>query len=535
MGAGIRISAGKLVCALITGFLFAFSLVFGPAYIADQTPVLSHGGSYAKLLPLWVVTSVSVFFLWEGADRLGSRRGKPSPILTGKRSVLLWGLLMLCRLPFYLACFPGFFTYDAGTALIQVLYEDVAYSTQNPLLHTLLLGGVIKAVWELTGSYNAGVAVFCVGQMAFCTLVYTCIIRTLDRRVGSRGITVFAILYYALLPTITLLSFCTTKDTLSGHLMVLFLLWFEELFAPGDEGARMGKLQVSGFVLLEALMLLSRKNLPIAFAVFFVVQLFFRKKDLLRRTAVLLLGCLLAFGVNRALEWRLQPEEGSIAEAFSVPACQLARVYREYGESAFSEEEWELLDRYIYIVNPYYPFNADQIKSGFKETIDQRPGGFLKLWAKVGLRYPEEYLDAFLALTAEAWYPFTDIDGYCRTDYAGIKGGTDYFMCIIEEPASLHSLLPGLFDVIWHFSREMSLWKIPVLGFFLSVGGQLWCWIFAAGYAISRRRKELYPVFALIAGLIFTNFMGPIVLVRYYLILYLMLPVFVGTIGKQRE
>jgi hypothetical protein len=463
---------------------------------------------------------------------------------------------MLCRLPFYLACFPGFFTYDAGSALIQVLYEDVAYSTQNPLLHTLLLGGVIKLFYQLTGSWNVGVCVFCVAQMAFCNLVYIRIIRVLDRRVRSRGITVFAILYYALMPTITLLSFCTTKDTLSAHLMVLFLLRFREVFEDrterrgsadmrgsnrdeeggGDAQVRRQQIiDICGVVLLEVLMLLSRKNLPIAFAVFFVVQFFFRKKDLLRRTAVLLLGCLLAFGVNRALEWRLQPEEGSIAEAFSVPACQLARVYREYGESAFSEEEWELLDRYIYIVNPYYPFNADQIKSGFKETIDQWPGGFLKLWAKVGLRYPEEYADAFLALTAEAWYPFTDIDGYCRTDYAGIKGGTDDFMCLIEEPASLHSLIPGLYDRIWYFSREMSLWKIPVLGFFLSVGGQLWCWIFAAGYAISRRRKELYPVFALIAGLIFTNFMGPIVLVRYYLILYLMLPVFVGTIGKQSK
>lgn len=60
---------------------------------------------------------------------------------------LLWagvGLLLYgVYLVFLYGCYPGFYNYDVGNQIPQVLYEEVPFSAHHPVLHTLLKAGLL--------------------------------------------------------------------------------------------------------------------------------------------------------------------------------------------------------------------------------------------------------------------------------------------------------------------------------------------------------------------------------------------------------
>ena len=65
--------------------------------------------------------------------------------------------LFLLWLPVFLAVYPGFFAYDATDEFNEVLTGE--YVTRHPLLHVLMLGKTVTAFYDLTGSFNIGIAV----------------------------------------------------------------------------------------------------------------------------------------------------------------------------------------------------------------------------------------------------------------------------------------------------------------------------------------------------------------------------------------
>jgi len=219
-----RILPKGLIAAPITGLFPAFFMTFGSGYKADGSGLLTTGSNYLRLLGWWILFAGLIYLLWGLADRWGRSSAGKFPSFSVKHYLLLAGIFLICWLPLYLACFPGFFTYDAGTSLIQVLYEDVPYSAHSPLIHTLLLGGIMTLVWNLTGSFNAGVCLYCLLQMLACAGVYAYTLSFLDRYCKNRTVRILALVYYAFFPVISLFAFCTTKDMLSTLLMQVFLL-----------------------------------------------------------------------------------------------------------------------------------------------------------------------------------------------------------------------------------------------------------------------------------------------------------------------
>ena len=77
--------------------------------------------------------------------------------------------IFLCYVPVFLAVYPGFFVYDAQDELMQVITRN--FSTHHPLLHVLLLGGIIPLVYKITGSYNLGIACYTLFQMAVLSCI----------------------------------------------------------------------------------------------------------------------------------------------------------------------------------------------------------------------------------------------------------------------------------------------------------------------------------------------------------------------------
>lgn len=129
-------------------------------------------------------------------------------------------ILFLCWLPVFLAVYPGFFAYDATDELQEVLTGQ--YVTRHPLLHVLMLGKTVSGIQKLTGSYNIGIGVYVLVQMAGMAMLLGWTIQQLRTRAGR----VCGLLFYGLFPVIPMYVLCTSKDMpyTAGMLAVLVLL-----------------------------------------------------------------------------------------------------------------------------------------------------------------------------------------------------------------------------------------------------------------------------------------------------------------------
>ena len=75
-----------------------------------------------------------------------------------------------------------------------------SFSTHHPLLHVLLLGGIIQLVYKLTGSYNLGIACYTLWQMLVMSLVFAGCVEKLKARGMKRAGRILLTLYFGFCP-----------------------------------------------------------------------------------------------------------------------------------------------------------------------------------------------------------------------------------------------------------------------------------------------------------------------------------------------
>ena len=226
---------------------------------------------------------------------------------------------------------------------------------------------------------------------------------------------------------------------------------------------------------------------------------------------------------NKGLQAALQARSASMLEASSVPIQQLARVYHEEGEAGFTESELELLYQAISMekLQGYTPTISDSVKNFvyFDDVVMGQKGEYFKLWLKKGIRYPGNYMASFLDNTYQAWYPGTSIiryPGEAESDYLEIEG----FDTVQKEPK-----IEWLYDIYHKIATEYSYQKIPGVRLLFSIGAMFWVVLFTWFYGIWQKEKGMIAALLLILCFCFTCFLGPTVLVRYYLNLFYIFPV----------
>jgi hypothetical protein len=163
-------------------FSFAFSFLFmlGRRLERYDSIPISDSSMWERIFLLWIFVTLCTGLFWsllETVQEKNAGRAKSTGRSTGRlrhagtladswdalpqmhRRLLVWGALLLVYLVALLAVRPGFFVYDASDELS--MFESRAFTTHHPLVHVLLLGGTISLVRKITGSYNAGIFVYC--------------------------------------------------------------------------------------------------------------------------------------------------------------------------------------------------------------------------------------------------------------------------------------------------------------------------------------------------------------------------------------
>ena len=459
-------------------------------------------------------------------------------------------LIFICWLPVFLAFYPGAFVYDATDEYVQVATRS--FTTHHPLIHVLLLGGLVTGGNKFFGSFNLGIAAYTLFQMGIMAGVFSYSILWVKKRMTQKWVEIIQLLFYGLFPVIPMYAVCSAKDSFFTIALLVVVLQMLTLFEnPKTFLAKKGRIIAS--ILAAALMMLFRNNgcyaylvwIPLALVGVYAAgkkrgadTLVEEEKDSCQRniikTAVILFASVALFLlISKGLEWGLNAVKGGSQEMLTVPIQQLVRTWN-YSPEVFTEEEKERLFSYIpeEELDTYNPRISDIIKSKFNnEAYRTNPGEFIRLWMRIGLRKPITYLNAWLMTSYGFWYPDAVINVYGgNTVYTYTYEDSSYFGFETEMPGTRESRFPWLEEQYRKISLELYQQKVPGVSMFFSPGFLFWTFAFCLGFLLYMRQWQRLIPMTLILLVWLTFLLGPTYLVRYVLILWFGLPVIVSRV-----
>lgn len=494
---------------------------------------------WINILILTLFFQPFVQFAWKWLEESGKegsaeKVGKQGCFLGQK---LFWKnlcLLLICWLPVFLALYPGAFVYDAADEYVQVATRS--FTTHHPLIHVLLLGGFVAGGNKFFVSFNLGIAAYTLFQMLILAAVFSYTILWLKRRINRKWVEWAALLFYGFFPVIPMYAVCSAKDGLFTGAVLVVVLQMLSLFEE-PESFLAKKSNWIASILAAAIMMLLRNNGCYSYFVWIplaILGLSGRKKKLCLQTAALLLGSAAVFMlISKGLAWGLEADDSGSQEMMTVPIQQLVRTYN-YSPESYTEEEQALLFELIpeKEMGAYNPRISDIVKSKFNnESFNANKGEYLKLWAKIGLRRPMSYINAWLMTSYGFWYPDAVINVYGgNTVYSFTYEDSSYFGFETEYPGTRESKFPWLEEQYRRLSLELYQQRLPGLSMLFSPGFLFWVFAFCLCFLLWKKQvKKLVPLL-LILLVWMTFLLGPTYLVRYVLILWFALPVIVSEI-----
>ena len=531
--------------SLVTAFLMALTMIAGWQL---QTRGMTESGFKGKgVLILYSLCLAIVLFpftnllfktcvpLMEKKIKEPDKRWKCIPLF-----FVCLVIIMLCFLPVFLAYYPGIMGYDFNIQSIQAMGELKHFSAHHPMAHTWLIWVAFR-LGEMVGSYQTGMAFYSVFQMLLLSAAYAYMCVTIYRLTGRRGAVVLTVLFLGLFPYHSILAVSVTKDVIFGALFVVFvLLWIERCFwAIGKRAAVINVL----LVIEGCVMMLFRNNAFYALVAFsFLAVLLCKGKErmwTLLLCAVILIGGQLSFwGVRTALGSESMEVQ---SEKYSVLMQQFARVGYFHKED-MDEATREIINKYVYeeYWENYNPPLADSIKifvaggGNYGDAWAGKLSEVLEAWATVGMKYPNEYIDAFAQLTRGYWF-IDDVSFAYVYDFEEDRKGVlptfnGSLSSVLPEGIANESMLPELKEALEELVQENACFEYPVLSLLFKPAFYCWILVLLAFLCLYTRQTQKLIIMALPLTYLLTLLLGPVVQVRYIFPFIATMPVLLAVV-----
>lgn len=530
------------IIAGILAFLFTTAMLFGVRLDAVGNVDFKDWRLWISLPVLTCLFTILVRKFWDFLSGMEDRKNRLAehikmPVVPKKTAeyvnILTFLFMLLCWLPVLLAVYPGFFVYDAQEEWLQVASRT--FSTHHPLVHVLMLGGIICAVHKVTGSYNLGIACYMVVQMMVVSGAFTYLLSFMRKRKVSKAVRLLSLFYFAFFPVIVMFTLCSAKDALFTAALLLLLLALLDMGSDEEEFFA-SKSKKIFFILSAVAMMLFRKNGVYAFAVMVPILLLYQKKNLKNLVVLLAVIFLSYFVINTGLTAVFHAESGENQEILTVPIQQLARTYK-FNREVFAEEDiaalHEILPEEALVL--YNPKLSDPVKVHFQnEVFAADKSKYADLWVRIGLKKPLSYINAWLMNSYGFWYPDTVIDVYSgNTVFTFTYEDSSYFGYEVEEPGFRDSKIPWLDEAYRKLALEISQEKIPIYSMLYSPGGIFWCIAFVFAYVLYRKKYHVVIPYMMVLLVWLTVILGPTYLPRYVLIFWYGLPLFAAMLLEE--
>ncbi|MCH5261502.1 MAG: hypothetical protein J1F42_01155 [Lachnospiraceae bacterium] len=528
--------------AAVLSFFFTTAMLFGVRLEDEGNVNFKDWKLWVSLPILTCLFTILIRKFWNFLGGMEERKRRLSehiklpdtPAKAAKyANVLTFLFLLFCWLPMLLAVYPGFFVYDAQEEWVQVASRT--FNTHHPLVHVLMLGGIVCAVHKVTDSYNLGIACYMIVQMIIVAGGFTYLLWFMRKKRVSRAIRLLSLFYFAFFPVIVMFTLCSAKDALFTVALLMLLLSLLDMGNNAEDFFSSRKQEIF-FVLSAVTMMLFRKNGIYAFAVMALVLLLYHKRYLKKILILLAAVFLTYFLVNIGLTAALHAEGGEKQEILTVPIQQLARTYK-FNREAFEPEDiaalHEILPEEALVL--YNPKLSDPVKVHFQnQAFASDKSKYIGLWMRIGLKKPLSYINAWLVNSYGFWYPDTVIDVYSgNTVFTFTYQDSSYFGYEVEEPGFRDSKIPWLDEAYRKLALEISQEKIPIYSMLYSPGGIFWGIAFVFAYVLYRRKYHLVIPYLMVILVWLTVLLGPTYLPRYVLIFWFGLPLFVAMMMEE--
>ncbi|MBR2686077.1 MAG: hypothetical protein IKE59_08560 [Erysipelotrichaceae bacterium] len=427
--------------------------------------------------------------------------------------IAVYGSVFLSFLICLISHFPGHFGYDAVFQYEQ--YINHAITTHHPLLHTLLLCGLVRFGETVFSSAAAGLLIYTAVQMGVLTYALGKGVLFVQKRAGNWAYIVWALVLF--LPYHAILSISATKDVLFGAFFLLYAICLYEGIETRE--VWQSRAYCLRFILLTFLVCAFRNNgiyVVIATLPFLFLILKNQLREVLVSSGIALVLYVLLTGPVSSM---IGVTKGPIHEMLSVPIQQLAVTYSQPWDANLTQEEKDLIYRYMPNVDYVTKRSADIVKNDFNDALFlEDPMRFFRLYLSVGSRNIQLYLNAYTNLhmgfynpemvwpNPQSFHPF--LEWTLPKDDPRLDSSK--YLQIPTQTLSWR--LSAHYE---RYANENTFMKYPLLQHLSSIG--VYTWAMLLGLLISLFRKKWGCVLVLLMSFFYfgTCILGPVVLFRY--------------------
>lgn len=412
----------------------------------------------AVALGLFLLLRKGILYLMCKFSRFELKDSYISQKLISKLPLISFVVIVLCRIPWLLYSYPGIMTPDSINQFKQVIGMS-SFSNHHPWMHTMTISLFYHIGNLFTSNTNDAFVFFTIFQICFMAFASSYLIWVISKYTKSLPLLCGIIAVYAFLPYHNVMAICIWKDVMFGGTLLLFCT---SLFYLLKEGISKKTLPstilyfISGFF-----MCVYRSNGWYAFILTFPFLLIaFRKQwKLLYPLHFLLLAFVLV--VKGPVMNHYEVEQPDFIESISIPLQQVGRVIATGQE--LTPEQNELIRKIIkteHVPELYTEYISDNMKELVRtynpDYLTSHKSEYLKLWIELGLKYPDTYLDAYIAQTRgyyspSAIYSVAEVDSIIDNEtglYREYLIGGKLIVKLREILIKLQDMVP-LYGALW--------------------------------------------------------------------------------------
>lgn len=487
---------GRKKTSYILPVLFTVFMLLGASYrsVGSWAQCFGSGLNFTKTVVAFTGYVIlfrsilqEVFVLLEKMNTLQTDRNPLLQWLFGSKCFWrVFCIIFLLWLPFLLASYPGGSCVDVSYQIKEVLGE-VPFSTQQPLVHTLLVGGCVKLGYQIFHSYNAGLFFYILLQSLVFAGGLAFSVETLRKRKVFKCFLAVCVAIYGIVPVYANFASMAIKDTLYAAFVLLYVVFIAEILWKLKIEEQLSLQSGTGMAIAALLAMLFRNNgVYVVFAgtAALVIFLWKRRRKICVNAVtkgmfggILCLPFVLYAFISIGLSQMLHAENVGSRELLSLPLQQTARYAMVHGEEVTDEERQAIeaiLGDYDSLGEDYDPDISDPVKSRFSlEASAEELAAYFKAWAAQFVKHPDTYVQAVFHETYGWFYP-------------GVNNSVRYegLLPIFHRP----TLMAGI-------ERRLNIWydfwdSLPFLGLLENAGFYTWALFVFIAFAHGKKMGE---------------------------------------------
>lgn len=425
-------------------------------------------------------------------------------------------LICVSWVPYLLKYYPGIVTSDSYTQIEQMIGR-ITLQDHHPIAHTFIVGIFIKIGLLIFKDINAAIALYSIGSIVMMALMDTTVIMYVRNKTKSIFWVIIILAYYMLYPVNGIYSITMWKDVLfSGMFSLFFVILLEMIY--NKECFFESKWKMALFVVIGFLTIVLRHNG--LYVVFFTIPfiMLVLKEYWKKILALFIIIVMIYEGFNIFIFSILKVEKGSKVEMLSIPLQQVARVEKKYREE-LTEFEKDIINNIFLVENigDYYdPILSDPVKGKVNVSyLEEHKGEFIKLWGRLLIKHPKNYVESFIANSYGYYYPEAKNGVVSRATM-------DHNMGIEQQPKIKGTIVENYDSII---DRR----DIPCISMIFSVGFAVWILVILIGYQIYQKNYKNLLVYIPIFILWLTCIASPVFCeYRYAYPIFTTLPIYLS-------